>query len=87
MKPYVVNIIVGVAIAVAFGILWYSGNLARLRTYILETREELRKCTWPTWEELRGSTVLVVVSVLMLTAFTWVIDLVLVNVVRWMSAI
>lgn len=87
MKPYVVNIIVGVAIAVAFGILWYSGNLARLRNYVLETREELRKCTWPTWEELRGSTVLVVISVLMLTAFTWVIDLVLVNVVRWMSAI
>jgi preprotein translocase subunit SecE len=87
MKPYVVNIIVGVAIVVAFVILWSTGNLARLRNYVLETREELRKCTWPTWEELRGSTVLVVISVLMLTAFTWVIDLFLVNVVRWMSAI
>ncbi|MFM1767633.1 MAG: SecE/Sec61-gamma subunit of protein translocation complex [Verrucomicrobiota bacterium] len=87
MKPYVVNIIVGVAIAVVFAILWYSGNLARFRNYVLETREELRKCTWPTWEELRGSTVLVVICVLLLTAFTWVIDLVLVNVVRWMAAI
>ena len=87
MKQYLSTIIWGAAIAVVFGILWYTGNLARLRNYVLETREELRKCTWPTWDELKGSTVLVVISILMLTAFTWVIDLVLVNVVRWMATI
>jgi len=87
MKQYLPIIIWGAAIAAVFGILWYTGSLARLRNYVLETREELRKCTWPTWEELKGSTVLVVLCIVMLTAFTWVIDLVLVNVVRWMSTI
>jgi len=87
MKNYLPILIWGAAIAAVFGILWYSGNLVRLRNYVLETREELRKCTWPTWDELKGSTVLVVLCILMLTAFTWVIDLMLVNVVRWMASI
>ena len=41
---------------------------------MIETREELRKCTWPSWDELRGSTVLVVLSIFLLGAFTYVID-------------
>jgi preprotein translocase subunit SecE len=62
------------AIALVFAILWYTGNLAKLRTYILETREELRKCTWPSWDELKGSTVLVFVSIILLGVFTVAID-------------
>ena len=74
-------------IAVIFAALWLTGNLARLRLYILETREELRKCTWPTWEELRGSTVLVILSVAMLGAFTVGIDYVLLLVVNALNRI
>ena len=44
-----------------------------------ETREELRKCTWPTWDELKGSTVVVMISILLLGVFTVVVDLVLVH--------
>jgi len=73
------------ALAVLFGILWATGNLVRLRNYVLETREELRKCTWPTTDELKGSTLVVAISILLLGAFTMVIDFVLVHVVRWMS--
>ena len=62
------------AIAVTFAVLWYTGNLVKLRNYVLETREELRKCTWPTWDELKGSTVLVFISVILLGIFTVVID-------------
>jgi preprotein translocase subunit SecE len=64
-------------IAVVFGVLWFTGNLAKLRNYVLETREELRKCTWPTMDELRGSTVVVMISVLILGAFTVAVDRVL----------
>ena len=70
------------AIAILFGVLWATGNLVRLRNYVLETREELRKCTWPTWDELKGSTVLVFISVVLLGIFTVVIDYALVIVVR-----
>ena len=72
---------------VVFLILWFTGNLVKLRNYILETREELRKCTWPTWEELRGSTVLVMISIVLLGVFTVAIDYVLVVFVNWMAKI
>ena len=60
-----------------FLFLWRKGLLARMRNYALETREELKKCTWPTWAELKGSTVVVMITVLMLGAFTVAIDVVI----------
>jgi preprotein translocase subunit SecE len=74
-------------IGVVFAILWFTGNLLKLRNYILETREELRKCTWPTWEELRGSTVVVMISIFLLGVFTVVIDQILFVLVNWMVKI
>ena len=67
--------------------LWLTGNIVKLRNYVMETREELRKCTWPTWDELRGSTVLVVVSIALLGMFTVIVDYVLVLFVNWMARI
>ena len=43
-------------------------------TYVQQTREELRKCTWPTWEELKGSTVVIVISIVLLGGFTFLVD-------------
>jgi preprotein translocase subunit SecE len=68
-------IVWSVLIVVAFAIAWRLGWLARLTAYVRETREELRKCTWPGKDELWGSTVLVMVSTAMLGAFTVVVDL------------
>ena len=68
-----------------FGIAWRMGHLMRLRDYILETREELKKCTWPTWEELKGSTALVVVSIILLGGFTVAVDFFANIVVGWMT--
>ena len=75
------------AIAILFGVLWATGNLVRLRNYVLETREELRKCTWPSTDELKGSTLVVAISILLLGTFTMIIDFLLVHAVRWMSNI
>ena len=36
-------------IGVLFVVLWRKGQIARFANYIKETREELKKCTWPTW--------------------------------------
>ena len=66
-------IAVGV-VGVVFALLWWKGYLQRLSNYMQETREELRKCTWPTWEELKGSTVLVSISIALLGVFTYVVD-------------
>jgi preprotein translocase subunit SecE len=66
-----------VLLGAAFAILWWQGQLKRIRDYIGETREELKKCTWPTWDELKGSTVVVSVAILLMGAFTVVVDQIL----------
>ena len=66
-----------VVVAVAFAILWRKGYLARFATYIQQTREELKKCTWPSVDELKGSTVVVMVTIALLGAFTIGVDFVL----------
>lgn len=66
---------IGLAVAaVVFGVLWRLGYLLRLTNYIQETKEELRKCTWPTVDELKGSTVAVMVSIFILGVFTVGVD-------------
>jgi preprotein translocase subunit SecE len=39
-----------------------------------ETMDELRKATWPGWTELRDSTVLVILTVLLLGGYISVLD-------------
>ena len=69
------KILIWVAVVGAlFAFFWWQGHLKRLSTYIAQTREELKKCTWPTWVELKGSTVLVFITIMMLGLFTVVID-------------
>ena len=63
-----------VIIGGAFAWAWRAGHLARLTLYVQQTREELRKCTWPTWDELKGSTVVVSISILLLGMFTMLVD-------------
>jgi preprotein translocase subunit SecE len=57
-----------------FVYLWRKGYLAQLTTYVQQTREELRKCTWPTWEELKGSTVVVTISIVLLGGYIVLVD-------------
>ena len=74
-------------IAAVFLYLWRKGHLIRMRNYVLETRAELLKCTWPTWTELKGSTFVVMVTVLLLGAFTVAIDFVIAMVIRWITLV
>ena len=60
-----------------FGLAWWKGWIQSLAVYAQETREELKKCSWPSWDELRGSTALISVSILGLGLFVVVIDIVL----------
>jgi len=61
-------------IGAVFGYLWWQGQVQRLAVYVQETREELKKCAWPTWEELKGSTLLIAVMIGALGLFVWVVD-------------
>jgi len=78
--------IIVAAVAVVFGVLWRTGQLLRLTAYVQETKEELKKCTWPSRDELKGSTLIVLLSILALGVFTVLIDFVLTLFVRGITA-
>jgi preprotein translocase subunit SecE len=63
-----------VVIGAVFGYLWWQGQVRRFAVYIQETREELKKCSWPTWQELKGSTVVIAISIALLGAFVMAAD-------------
>lgn len=50
--------------------------LAKLRQFIQDTMNELRKCSWPSRSELFESTILVIVAVFILAGFVAAVDLV-----------
>jgi len=65
-----------VLIVGVFVLLWTTGKITAIKTYIHETREQLRKATWPTAEELKQHIVVVLLSSLLLAVFTVAADFV-----------
>ena len=54
----------------------------KIKTFLSETKNELKKVTWPTKEELKESTRVVIVASAVLTAFIGVIDQILNRIVK-----
>jgi len=79
LLPYVIVFVIALAV---FTVAWRQGAFLRLSNYFRETQEELKKCTWPTWEELTGSTAVVIVSVAVLGGFTVGVDYVVTVLIR-----
>ena len=65
----------GAALLLVLYIAKKKGLLDRIRFFFLQTREELVKCSWPTRDELKGSTWMVLAAVFMLGFFTFMADL------------
>ena len=73
-----ISILIWVAVVgIVFGFLWKRGQVRALSVYVQETREELKKCSWPTWLELRGSTILIILTVALLGLFVVIVDAIL----------
>jgi len=52
--------------------------MSKIGTYVKESYNELTtKVTWPTWDKLTGSALLVMVATLILAVIIWVIDLII----------
>jgi len=47
---------------------------AQSREFLKEVRGEIGKVSWPTREELRDSTLVVIVTVLIVSAFVGIVD-------------
>ena len=63
-------------IVAVFLILWRTGKVEAIKKYINETRDQLRKATWPTRDELKQHIVVVLLSSALLAAFTVAADFV-----------
>ncbi len=78
-----IELIIWVAvIGTAFAFVWRKGYLLKITNYVAETREELKKCTWPSVDELKGSTVVVMITIALLGGFTVGVDFLLSLVMR-----
>ncbi len=58
----------------------------RIAQYIRETRAELRKVVWPTREEATNLTIIVVATIVAMSAFFGVIDYLLTALFRFLLA-
>ena len=56
--------------------------IERIKLFLTETRTELKKVTWPTREELRESTIVVITSTFIVTIFVGVVDQIISRVIR-----
>jgi preprotein translocase subunit SecE len=49
--------------------------MKKIEAYFKDSYEELmERVTWPTWEQLQQSTMIVLVATLVITALVWVMD-------------
>lgn len=49
-------------------------NVRKVTAYVRDSKDELKKVTWPTREEVTSFTIVVVVTVLVVSLFLWFID-------------
>jgi preprotein translocase subunit SecE len=59
-----------------------SNGWGRLKAFLKDVRVEMTKITWPTRQELKGQTIVVIVAVLLIAAFIGIVDLILSNMVK-----
>ena len=60
-----------------------SGPVAAMKRFSFEVKQELHKCTWPSWTELRGSTIVVILSVILFAVLVAVADVLFKFLLQW----
>ncbi len=56
--------------------------IEKLKAFLIDTKNELKKVTWPTKDELKESTRVVIIASFMLTVFIGVIDQILSRIIK-----
>ncbi len=56
--------------------------VGKIKDYINDVTKEMKKVSWPTREQLRESTIVVLVTTIIITAFVYVVDLVMSTLVK-----
>jgi preprotein translocase subunit SecE len=48
-----------------------------IKTFFVEVNAEIKKVTWPTWKEVRDTTIVVIIAVFIFGVFLYAVDLAL----------
>lgn len=67
------------------GLRTLDGNSKKTVEFLIETQGELQKVSWPTREELTGSTVVVIFAVIVLGVYIFGVDWVITRVMKWIG--
>ncbi len=62
-----------------------TNPIHKIRNFYTDTVTELKKCTWPTWNELWESTVVVIASSILLGLFVFVVDIMMRYLVQYLT--
>lgn len=61
--------------------------LDRWKTFLREVRAEVNKVTWPKRTEVRGTTIVVLVTCVVFGVYLWFVDIVMGRVLTWLYAV
>ncbi len=50
-------------------------SVADMKLFLDETVEEMEKVTWPDWPQLKNSTIVILIFVVLVSAIIWFMDL------------
>lgn len=66
------------AFAYMLYLVWeFLSNHEKTVDFLVETEKEMKKVSWPSWDELKSSSVVVVLAVLFLGAYLFAVDVIL----------
>ncbi|MGB9772092.1 MAG: preprotein translocase subunit SecE [Candidatus Kapaibacteriota bacterium] len=57
--------------------------IGKIKKYLNDVAKEMKKVSWPTRAQLRESTYIVIITMLIFTAFVYVIDLLMVKILKF----
>jgi preprotein translocase subunit SecE len=60
-----------------------GGRIERVRLFLSEVRNELKRVTWPSQKEVYATTVVVILTSLFFGVYLFVLDQILLNTVQW----
>lgn len=58
--------------------------VSKIKDYINSVTKEMKKVSWPTRDQLRESTIVVLVTTMVITGFVYVVDLVMSTLIKGM---
>ncbi len=56
----------------------------RIKSFFVEVNAETRKVTWPTFKEVRDTTIVVIIAVIIFGFFLYLVDLALGEIIKYL---